>query len=346
MRAVVMRPEALTVEDRPLPQPGEGQVLMRTLACGICGSDLHLFRHASHYYEMGLKAGVSKDILDRGVVLGHEFVGEIVSFGPKTRQTLTVGSHACAMPFVSGVYGQLPMGASPLVDGAYAEYFLMTEDRLIPVPENTPVEAAALTEPLAIGLHAVNSTKLGNAHPAVVIGCGPIGLSVIASLKLKGFTTIIASDLSDFRRELALRTGATATIDANRSTPFEQIPGTMSSQPIVVFECTGVNGMIATSIERAPARSEIIVAGITHGTEAITPATAITKELVVRFVSFYEQTEFEQALGILASERINWRPWITGHVGLDGVVGAFDALRRSSQHAKILVHPDGRLPSA
>lgn len=342
MRAVIMRPGGLTVEERPMPQPGQGQVLLRTLACGICGSDLHLYRHARHYYEAGLAAGVGRDVLDRGVVLGHEFVGEIVAFGPQTRQWLPLGSRVCAVPFLDGVYGELPMGATPLVDGAYAEYFLATEDRLVAVPAGVPVEAAALTEPLAIGLHAVNSASPVPERPAVVIGCGPIGLAVIAALKAQGRTTMVASDLSAFRRELARQSGATAAVDAAVASPFDQIP----LQPSVVFECTGVNGMIATCIERAPPRSEIVVAGITHGAESITPATAITKELVLRFVSFYSPEEFAGALQMLASEQVNWRPWITGNVGLEEVPAAFEALGGSARHAKILVRPGGLLPSS
>ncbi|MCP5183922.1 MAG: zinc-binding dehydrogenase [Pseudomonadales bacterium] len=339
MRALVMRPGSLRVETRPLPEPGAGQVLVRVLACGICGSDLHLFRHAEHYRDAALQAGVPAAVLDRGVVLGHEFVGEIVRFGTPGDSDLAVGTRVCALPFLRGAYAHVPMGATPFVDGAYAQYCLLDNANLLPVPASLPTDAAALTEPLAIGLHAVNAANLTREHDAVVIGCGPIGLATIAALAQQGRRAIVASDLSATRRALALRMGATRAVDAATTSPFADLAAGSAGRPVSVFDCTGSGSVLETCIQHAPHRSEIVVAGISHGSAMITPATAVAKELSLRFVSFYSPGEFADALQMLASGRVDWRPWITGTTTLEAVREAFLSLADTDGHVKILVKP-------
>ena len=284
---------------------------------------------------MGVAAGVPKDTLDRGIILGHEFVGEIVEYGPATQQTLAIGARVLSIPFLSNDQDRLPHGATPFVDGAYAEYFLLSEEFLLSIPDNLETEAAALTEPLAIGLHAVNASTVV-AEQVVVLGCGPIGLAVIAVLKSRGCYQIIASDLSSFRCDLAARTGATVIVDANQASPFDHVDASMS---VAVYDCTGVSGMIESSIQAVPCGSEIVVVGISHGQEAITPSVAISKEVTIRFVSFYEQDEFASALQLIASGRIDWRSWISEQVSLDQVASAFERLATNEETVKMLVNP-------
>ncbi len=341
MRTLVMRPGSLEIENRPIPEPGPGQVLCKTLVCGICGSDLHLFRHAEHFYKMGLDAGVARETLDKGVILGHEFVGEIASYGPDTKQKLPIGQRVSSVPFLPGELDSIAIGSTPFVDGAYAEYFLLSEELILAIPNSLPTEAAALTEPLAIGLHAVNRASRHKDTPAVVVGCGPIGLAVIASLKLRGFNAIVASDYSAKRRKLASKLGATTVVNPADSNAFESVPTDQLKTPAVVFECTGVNGVLNQCIESSPAGSEIIVTGISHGEDSFTPATAITKQLSIHFVVFYSTEEFAEALDALANNKVNWDAWITGKVDLDGVAKAFRELEDPEQHAKILIYPNG-----
>jgi threonine dehydrogenase-like Zn-dependent dehydrogenase len=164
---------------------------------------------------------------------------------------------------------------------------------------------------------------------------------VIAALRLRGIEHIIAGDLSAKRRELALAMGATTVVDAAQVSPLGQIPAHLAVNRAVAFECTGVTGMIGRIVEQIPARSEIVVAGIAHGSDSFTPMQAIAKELSIHFVSFYRQAEFQAALDALASGSINWQPWITGKVGLEGVAAAFEELKDPERHAKILIYPNG-----
>lgn len=343
MRAAVMRDRAFTIEDRPMPVPGPGEVLLRTRLCGICGSDLHQFKHAREIDATARAMGAPGQDLDRGMVLGHEYVGEVVAFGPDTAQTLAIGDRVVSVPFLLRGGAPVPIGANVEVDGAYAEYFLGTEALLLKIPEGVPDAAAALVEPLGIAVHAVAKSMLGEADmPCAVLGCGPIGLAIIAVLKMRGVTRIVASDFSPKRRELARAMGAGEVVHPAERPVFEALGAAAGT---IIFDCTGVRGVLSQTINTAPAGSQIVVAGIPQGEDSFNPMIAIAKELNLQFVLYYTPAEFAEALAAVAEGRIDWQPLVTGTVGLEGVAEAFSALEDPERHAKIMIDPwsDARL---
>jgi threonine dehydrogenase-like Zn-dependent dehydrogenase len=342
MRAAVVRNGSIGVEALPVPEPGPGEVLVRTLACGICGSDLHLFKHGAAMMRLAERLGAIPDNLTDGLVMGHEFVAGIVRFGADTRRQLNVGDRVCAVPFLTIDGRPVSIGASSRTVGAYAEYFLLNEAGLIRIPDNVPTEAAALTEPLAIGVHAVAKSNAQPRDTAVVIGCGPIGLACIAVLKLRGVKRIVAADLSAKRRDLAKRFGADEVVDARQHSPFDTVGPTEAT---VVFECVGAPGMIDQIVKRAPVGACVVVAGICSQEDAFVPMLAVAKELCFQFVSFYRPDEFETALKMLANGDIEWRAWVTATVPLERVAEAFEALQHSDRHAKILIIPPADTPA-
>ena len=183
MRAAVMRDKRLVAADLPRPDPGPGEVLVKTLACGICGSDLHALRHAEQFVESQRRAGaLFRMDLARDVVMGHEFCAEIVDYGPQTTRALPVGARVCSRPALVRADGPRTVGYSNDTPGGYAEYMRLTEALLLPVPNGLSTEHAALTEPMAVGLHAVAKARLEPDDAPLVIGCGPVGLAVIAAL--------------------------------------------------------------------------------------------------------------------------------------------------------------------
>ena len=222
MRAVVMRKQHLVVADLPLPTPGPGEVLVKTLACGICGSDLHALKHAENFVEAERRAG-SRFVMDlsRDVVMGHEFCAAIVEHGPETRRHLPRGTRVCSRPGLVRPDGVWTVGYSNDTPGGYAEYMRLTEALLLPVPDALATEQAALTEPMAVGVHAVEKASLGPDDAPLVIGCGPVGLAVIAALRLKGARPIVAADFSPRRRELAAALGADVVVDPAGTTPWQ-----------------------------------------------------------------------------------------------------------------------------
>lgn len=346
MRAAVLRKGEIVVRDDVAePEPGFGEVLVQVKACGICGSDLHFARHGSSMLaltdemqgmpSLGLDQGVD---LDRDVFMGHEFSAEVLDVGPDTVAPAT-GTIVTSMPVLLSMTGISPIVYSNEVMGGYGELMLLSAALLLEVPNGLDPRHAALTEPMAVGLHAVNRSEIEPGAGALVLGCGPVGLAVIAALKLRGSVHIVASDLSPARRAIALTMGAHEAVDPRQEPAFEAWHRVGASRPLVVFEAIGVPGIIDDALRMAPARSRIVVVGVCMERDTITPFFGIGKELDLRFCLGYDPMEFSGTLRSIAEGGIDVSPMITGEVGLDGLPGAFDALGNPEEHCKILVVP-------
>jgi threonine dehydrogenase-like Zn-dependent dehydrogenase len=311
------------------------------------------------------------------IVFGHEFSGEVVEHGPGCRRTSAEGTPVVAVPLLRGETGVDTLGLSVHAPGAYAEQLLVEESLMEPVPNGLPSDVAALTEPMAVAWHAVRRGEVGKKTVAIVVGCGPVGLGVILMLKAQGVRTVVASDFSPGRRALAKTCGADVVIDPAQGDAYtvagkdghlndipsalelavgtreklERLPfgwwhawrlgealGAAPKHP-VIFECVGVPGVIQSIIDGAPLFSRVVVVGVCVGTDQITPAMAINKEIDLRFVVGYTPLEFRDTLHMLADGKVDPRPLMTGTVGLEGVAAAFDALGDPETHAKILVDP-------
>jgi threonine dehydrogenase-like Zn-dependent dehydrogenase len=358
MRAVAMLDHKLHLREIPMPKPGPGEVLVKTLACGICGSDLHALKHTEKMVEASRRAGGAFVMdIQRDVVMGHEFCAEIVDYGPGTPKRLATGTRVCALPILVRPTGVVTVGYSNDDPGGYAEYMKLMEPLLLPVPQSLSTEHAALTEPMAVGLHAVKKAKLSPDDVPLVIGCGPVGLAVIAALKLEGVRPIVAADFSPRRRELALAVGADEVVDPAKNSPYDTwrglaawrdpskapplppwMPGP-ALRPAVIFECVGVPGVIHTIVQNAPAQARIVVVGVCMERDHIEPMMGITKELNVQFVLGYTPEEFAATLNHIARGEMKVDSLITGRVGLAGVADAFESLASPERHAKILVEP-------
>jgi|SRR5271166_1696478 len=356
MRAAVARDDRLEVDDVPEPAPGAGHVLVRTLANGICGSDLHALTDLRHFAELTSRVG-GLLAMEPGqdTVFGHEFCAEIVDFGPETQRTLAVGARICSMPIVFGPSGVEAIGYSPRFPGGLGEYMVLQEALLVPVAEGLETERATLTEPLAVGEHAVGLAEPGPDDVCLVVGCGPVGLAVIAALKARGHGPVLAADYSATRRGLAERFGADEVIDPGLHSPhdcwssfgvtrnpMERSVTEMLGGPVrnaVIFEAVGVPGMLQALIDDAPARSRIVVVGVCMQTDHIEPFIAVTKELDLRFAFGYSPNEFARTLDRLADGTLKVDGLVTDVVGLESAADAFAALRSPEGNGKILVTP-------
>jgi threonine dehydrogenase-like Zn-dependent dehydrogenase len=379
MRAVVCSNAELEVVDRPEPVPGRGQVRIEVRRCGICGSDLHARQGCDAWADLAERAGYERFARSTDqIVFGHEFCGEVAEYGPRCREKSPTGTPVVALPLLRGSHGVDTVGLSVHAPGAYAEQMLVEESLMMPVPNGLGADVAALTEPMAVAWHAVRRGEVRKRTVAIVIGCGPIGLAVILVLKAKGVRTVVASDYSPGRRALATACGADVVVDPADKSPLtaverrghvtdmpsalelavgtreklERLPfgwwhawrlgealGAAPKHP-VIFECVGVPGVIDSVIDGAPLFSRVVVVGVCVGTDQITPAMAINKEIDLRFVLGYTPLEFRDTLHALAEGDIDPAPLITGTVGLDGVETAFSALGNPDVHAKILIDPE------
>ena len=323
-------------DDVPEPVPGPGQVLVGVRACGICGSDLHFAAHGDEVVEMTAQVaagagGMGVD-LSSDVYMGHEFSAEVLEAGPDT-ETHPPGTLVTSIPILLSTKGVEPIVYSNCTIGGYAERMLLSAPLLLAIPNGLDLKHAALTEPMAVGLHAVNKSNITPGETALVLGCGPIGIAIIAALQARGVETIVASDFSPKRRELATAMGAHQTLDAAHGSPFDSV------KPAVVFEAVGVPGIIDDVLRRARPGTRLVVAGVCMQPDTVHPFFAIAKEINVQFVLAYNPEEFGDSLRALAEGEIDVTPVITGEVGLDGVGQAFDDLADPERHCKILVTP-------
>jgi threonine dehydrogenase-like Zn-dependent dehydrogenase len=215
----------------------------------------------------------------------------------------------------------------------------LSEALLLPVPDGLATEQAALTEPMAVGLHAVQKARPGADDAPLVIGCGPVGLAVIAALRLLDVRPIVAADFWSRRRELALALGADVVVDPATTSPWQSWRAAAAGRRALVFECVGVPGVLDQLMAAAPRDSRLVVVGVCMEADTIFPMLGIVKELNLQFVLGYTQEEFAATLGHIAAGRVVTEPLITGRVGLNGVAGAFEALASPERHAKIMVQP-------
>ncbi|WP_141014762.1 zinc-binding dehydrogenase [Nocardioides sambongensis] len=379
MRAVVCHQSDLTVETVPDLTPAKGQILLDVERNGICGSDLHARTHcdetAADVAALGYDGFMRSD---QRVVLGHEFVGTVADYGPRTRHHFAPGTRVVALPVLRSAGSTHLTGLSEHAPGGLAEQVLVEASMTMKVPDELDAEHAALTEPLSVAWHAVRKGQVGAKDTAVVIGCGPIGLAVILMLKASGVRHVVASDFSAGRRVLAQRCGADVVVDPAESSPWASFEDSKYlTEPIalaelglstmdklravpllpwarvmraaeragasprgpVVFECVGVPGVIEQIVSSAPLLTRVVVVGVCMGTDSFRPSMAINKEIELRFAFAYDPSEFHETLQMMASGRVDVSPLITGTVGLDGVAEAFTELGDPERHAKVLVDP-------
>jgi threonine dehydrogenase-like Zn-dependent dehydrogenase len=347
-------------------------------ACGICGSDLHARHNADELTPVMAAVGYPDFMRgDTPTVMGHEFCGVVTARGPRAPRDLPEGTLAVSFPLVRTHGGVHLTGLSPKAPGGYAERVLVESSLTFAVPNGLDARTAALTEPMAVALHAVRRADIARRDIAIVIGCGPVGLAVVCQLKALGVGTVVASDLSAARRDLARRCGADVVVDPKVDSPYERatVKGMITTAPElyeaalgsmrrlrslpgwayvyraaeavgaarpkrpVIFECVGIPGMIDEVMAAVPLSARVIVVGVCMGTDQIRPTMGIAKELDLRFAFGYTPLDFRDSLMMLAGGKLDASPMVTGTVGLDGVTAAFDELGDPERHAKVLVEP-------
>src|SRR3954451_11424251 len=221
MKAVACQKGELDVVEMPAPRPGPGQVLLDVVRCGICGSDLHARLHGDELAEVAAEIGYPEFMRsDQQVVMGHEFSGRVAAYGAGTRKRVDQGAPVVALPLIRHGGRGHAIGLSAAAPGGYAEQVVVEESLMFPVPDGFDPVKAALTEPMAIGWHAVRRGEVKKKDVAIVIGCGPIGLAVICALKARGVRTVVASDFSAARRALARACGADVVVDPVVDSPY------------------------------------------------------------------------------------------------------------------------------
>ncbi len=333
---VIHAAKDLRIEDHDVAPLKPGQVEVALAAGGICGSDLHYYQHG----------GFGTVRLKEPMILGHEVSGYITALaddvtGLSVGQLVAVSPsrpcHACrycsegrhnhclnmrfygsAMPF-------------PHIQGAFRQILVADAAQCAPADGLTAGEAA-MAEPLAVCLHAVNQAGNLMGKRVLVTGCGPIGLLTILAARRSGAAEIVATDLTDFTLRMAAENGADITING-RNTPealaaYQAGKGTFD----VLFECTGAAAALSGGIAALRPRGIIVQLGL--GGDMTLPVQAITaKELELRG-SFRFHTEFFTGVALMQKGLINVKPLITQTLPLDQAVAAFELAADRTQAMK------------
>jgi 2-desacetyl-2-hydroxyethyl bacteriochlorophyllide A dehydrogenase len=271
-------PHKLELVKRPIPTPGENEVLVKTKAVGICGSDIHLFRgdHPYTTYPM---------------IFGHEASGIIETVG-KAVKLLRAGDHVVLEPLIPcGKCYPCSIGrrnccsnmktVGVTTDGALAEYFAVPDYCIHKIPESLSFSLAALAEPFSIGFQAASRGAVGKTDQVVIIGSGTIGLTIMAAAK-EADAQVLVSDIMDFRLGIAERMGAAVVVNSQKESLIERVmTWTNGFGASVVIEAVGLPATIESTIGLVADAGRIVIAGVTKEKFALRGVDMTKKELTV-----------------------------------------------------------------
>jgi (R,R)-butanediol dehydrogenase/meso-butanediol dehydrogenase/diacetyl reductase len=323
----------LRVSDVPPPLPADDEVLLHVLACGICGSDLHITEDPATF-------GVGQ-----GFVLGHEFAGEVMQAGSEA-SGLKVGDRVAIAPMRGCGHCESCRRGDPawcnemrLIGGGYAEFTTVAARQCRKLPDDLPVAEGALAEPLSVALHAVNRSGMKVGDTVLVLGAGPIGLLVAFWARRMGAAAVIVADLTRHQEERAAAVGATgfAISGPGLDADVRQMLG--GARPDIVFECVGKKGLINFACELVRPHGTVVAVGLCVGGDEWDPFAIIHKEIQVVFAVFFNMAEFGAALEALGPGRFRPQALISEYIDFQRLPQTFEALRRRTTQCKVLIEP-------
>jgi L-idonate 5-dehydrogenase len=323
-RAVVIHAaHDLRVEDRAAGEPGPGQVRVRIAAGGICGSDLHYFQHGGfgairvkHPMVLGHEVAGVIDAIGAGVVGLH--AGQAVAVNPslpcgRCRYCLEgAAQHCLDMRF----YGSAMR--DPHVDGGFRESLVCEATQAVPLPEGLDTTTAAFAEPLAVCLHAARQAGPLLGRRVLVTGCGPIGVLAIAAARMGGAREIVATDLSDAPRAVALQLGADRFhADPDALAAYAPDKGCFD----VALEASGSPRALLGLLPVVKPGGTIVQIGI--GGDVPVPMSVLAAKEITWRGTFRFHAEFAMAVEALAARRIDVAPLLTERFPIDRAAEAF-----------------------
>ncbi|MGA2521308.1 MAG: alcohol dehydrogenase catalytic domain-containing protein [Acidimicrobiales bacterium] len=319
----------------PTPAPAVGEVLVQVTGCGICGSDLHL----------------ASRLAEPGSVLGHEIAGVVSALGDGVEPgRWPVGTAVSVRPFAG--CGRCAHCVGGRADhcagfkllglerpGGFAEFVTARADELFGLPASVGRDEQPLVEPLAIVRHAFRRGHLVASDRVAILGAGPIGLAAVAWARATGVESVVVSEPSALRRDLAIALGASAVVDPAAGPVGGAIAEASGGGPSVVIECSGQPGTIEQAIEVAAVDGRVVVVGICPQNDTIFPFWAMSKELDLRFCVYYGREDFLDTIDALDTHSVDAVPMVTETIGLDELPERFAHLERDPDAGKVIVRP-------
>jgi threonine dehydrogenase-like Zn-dependent dehydrogenase len=334
MRAAIFKGVGLPIgiEQVPDPTPGPDEVVIRVCRCGVCGTDLHAT--SGHGYT-----------LPAGAQLGHEYAGEVVAVGGNVT-TLAAGDHIAGLPVVGcGTCVACTTGLDILCShwrgygAALAEYARVHSRGAIKLPRTISLQDGALIEPLAVGRRGVRLANPAADARVLVIGPGPIGLSVLFWLSQANIRNVVVLASSTRRQNLAARMGGGRFV-VESDTAAEQIIAALGGPPDIVFEAAGVPGVISRAIDLVRPQGTVLCLGFCMVPDSFIPGAALMKDVSIRFSITYTREDFTACADALSADGDRARAMVTQTVPLDAFPAAFEVFRAGAAGGgKLLVDP-------
>ncbi len=321
MKAVVfLEPNKLVVEERPIPEIGAGDALVKVHACGVCGTDLHIF--------------AGEHIVRFPVIPGHEFSGEIVAVGDevtnaKVGDRITVDpnivDHTCRFCTRGEIHlceNLTAVGVN--YDGGFAEYCRVPAEQAYGVPDSVSLDEAAFAEPLACCIHGIDRARVVAGSTVVILGAGSIGLLMVQLAKAAG-ARVIVSEPDERKRRMAGQLGAEVEIDPSACDPKAEVLESTVVGADVVIECAGRLETAELAPKLARRGGTILQFGVVSPQETmrISPYDIFYRELTI-VGSFVNPFTHARAVEMLASKQVEVMPLVTHRFGLDDVSKALE----------------------
>lgn len=340
MKAIVYdAKDQLEVMDYPIPEPQPGEVLLKVIWAGICGSDMVAWN------------GGFKRII-KPVVLGHELIGEIVQINGATAENdFQPGEYVVAEPLVScgrceacrtghyNVCSKLQVIGLDR-DGCFASYVAVPSERLHHVPKTLSTERAALCEPVAVAIHMVRRTQLKIGDSAAVLGAGPIGLLVAMVARRAGASKIMLTDINRYRLDLARGMGFEA-VDGNQN-PLDVFKNYFGPEGAdISFEVAAQKATLDLACKISKIRGTVLAGGLFKESPPIALQEVSLREQHVIGTRVYTFSDFEAALNLLAQEDFPVERLISKRLDVDkAITEGFQAIRNGVDVMKILIKFD------
>ncbi|NKX56590.1 NAD(P)-dependent alcohol dehydrogenase [Arthrobacter mobilis] len=331
--SVLVKPQSVVVEERPLPALEADEVLVRVSAVGVCGSDVHYFQEGR----------IGDFVVESPLVLGHEAAGTIVAAGSGVDPS-RVGERVSIEPqrpdphskqSLAGCYNLDPsmrFYATPPVDGAFMEFVKIQSHFAFTVPDSISDEAAALMEPLSVGIAAMQKAQVTPGAKVLITGAGPIGIICAQVAKAYGATEVIVSDLDDERRRRALTFGADRVID-----PKTDDVANLGLEVGAFIEASGATPAILTGIRNVAPAGRVVLVGMGADEVALPLSLIQNRELVVTGIFRYANT-WPIAIELVRTGRVDLDGLVTGVYGIEDVAQALaDSTKPAS--LKTIVRP-------
>jgi (R,R)-butanediol dehydrogenase/meso-butanediol dehydrogenase/diacetyl reductase len=315
--------EVVTLPD---PSPEADQLVVKVVACGVCGSDLK-----AHTF------------VPCGTVMGHELCGEVVAVG-REAGAWREGAHVAILPVVScgtcencksgdvahcSLVRFIGMGAD---GGGFAEFAAVPAKHAFPLPEHISPVVGALVEPFAVGLHGAAAGEVGPGSQVLVVGAGGVGLTTVAWARALGAERVTVADPLASRLELARTLGATDVLPSAAEATYNGYD--------TVVECVGRPELLDMCIAATRPRGRIVMAGACEHDTTFMPIMALLKEVTIRFSVAYRPDEFRRVVDAFSTNLIDPGQVLGPRVGLHQVADAFEQVRTSATQGRVLVVPN------